>query len=138
AVLEILAAHDVTPSLHQQIELKEYDVGRDGETAPVVFVPRSQFDALMAAIVEAGGTVPQALRLPFGPPGTPEADARLPRRLRFDDARAILDVEPGAGGALAEPVTAPVSQIPVLWADWYAVPDADFTALPPELATRSG
>ena len=137
--LTLLEQHGVEPELHASIDIRQYDANTvGGGSEPVVLVPRSSYDALVAAVAESGGRIPSAPRDPFAAPGTPEAEVSRPRRLLVEEAGVTFAREGSGSGILAEPVDSPVSQVPALWADWYAVPDADFAALPASSATSSG
>jgi putative ABC transport system permease protein len=123
---QILAGNGVTPTLRVQIEVREVDAVLDGRADRVVLVSRTAFDQLALA------TVP-ATTYDAGPAGTPDtvaASPLVPRRLTFEAGQALLSADLSDAGILAEPVTAPISQIPVLWGDWYAVSNAEFASLP--------
>ncbi len=137
--LTLLEQHGVEPDLRASIDIRQFEATTvGGASEPVVLVSRSSYDALVAAVAESGGQVPSAPRDPFAAPGTPEAEVSRPRRLLVEGAGVTFAREGSGSGILAEPVASPVSQVPALWADWYAVPDADFASLPSSGATRSG
>src|SRR5690606_36529105 len=126
----------------------------------VVLVGRRQFEDLVAVT----GPAPAApARAAAGASKGADPQAGLPRLLTFDDGRASLEPVPTDVGALAdgaladglladglladgaladglraEPVLSPVSQIAVLWGDWYVLADDDFASLPAGAVSRSG
>ena len=108
----ILAEHGVTPTLRGQIEVRALRASTSGAEASIVLVPRGQLDAL-----------------PTPAPSGRAIDAE-PMTMRFVNGVAHLETGADAQGITIEPVASPVSQLPVLFGDWYAVPDAEFAALP--------
>lgn len=116
----ILDEHGVTPTLRERLEVRGVTAVIGGVETPILLVARGQVDALPAP------TAPQL------------AVDTEPKTLRFVDGVAHLEAGVGTAGITVEPVAQPVSQIPILWNDWYAVPDTEFAMLPAGDALTSG